>query len=89
MFFFVLLNIILFFFCLYFYFEQKKLKQKIVDLEQETKTILERKLVNNKEDLVSIENISIENVVCNGKRISEEDVMWEINNTDKNCCKFS
>lgn len=60
MFFFILLNIILFFFCLYFYFEQKKLKQKIIDLEIETKIILERKLVNNKDDLVSIENISIE-----------------------------
>lgn len=60
MFFFILLNIILFFFCLYFYFEQKKLKQKIIDLETETKTILERKLVNNKEDLIPIENISIE-----------------------------
>ena len=60
MFFFVLLNIILFFFCLYFYFEQKKLKQKIIDLEQETKIILERKIINNKEDLVSIDDISIE-----------------------------
>lgn len=60
MFFFILLSIILFFFCLYFYFDNKKIKQRIIELELETKTILERKIINNKEDLVSIANISVE-----------------------------
>lgn len=60
MLFFILLSIILFIFCLYFFYENKKLKQKIKELEQETKTILERKIFNNKEDLISIENISIQ-----------------------------
>lgn len=61
MFFFILLNIILFFFCLYFYFEQQKLKKRITELEKETKIIIERKiLTNNKEDLISINNISVE-----------------------------
>lgn len=50
----------MFFFCLYFYFDNKKLKQKLNTLELETKTILERKLTTNKEDLVSIETISAE-----------------------------
>lgn len=59
MFFFILLSTILFFFCLYLYFNNKKLKQKNNQLELEIKTILERKLTYNKEDLISIENISI------------------------------
>ena len=60
MFFFIILSTILFFFCLYLYFDNKKLNQRIIELELETKKILERKLINNKEDLISIENISKE-----------------------------
>jgi hypothetical protein len=60
MLFFILLSIILFFFCLYFYLNNKKLNQRIIELELETKKILERKIVSNKDDLISIENISIE-----------------------------
>ena len=55
-----LLCIIMFFFCLYFYSEQKKLKQRISELEQETKTILERKILTSKNDIVSIDKLSIE-----------------------------
>ena len=60
MFFFIILSTILFFFCLYLYFDNKKLNQRIIELELETKKILERILINNKEDLISIENISKE-----------------------------
>ena len=60
MFFFKLLSTILFFFCLYLYFEIKKIKENITSLEMETKTILERKLYNHKEDTISIDNISID-----------------------------
>lgn len=60
MFFFVIISIIMFFFCLYLYFNIQKLKQQIIKLEQENKTILEKKLTPNKEDLISIENISCE-----------------------------
>ena len=72
-FFFILLSIILFFFCLYLYFNDKKLKQRILDLEQETKEILERKILKNisdgiEDDLVSIQNISVE---LNEQQISE------------------
>lgn len=56
----VLLSIIMFFFCLYFYQEQKKLKQRISELEIETKTILERKILTSKDDIVSIDKLSIE-----------------------------
>lgn len=55
-----LLSIIMFFFCLYFYFEQKKLKQRISELEEETKTILERKILTSKSDIISIDKLSIE-----------------------------
>lgn len=55
-----LLSIIMFFFCLYFYLEQKKLKQRISELEIETKTILERKILTSKNDIVSIDKLSIE-----------------------------
>ena len=58
MFFFVIISIIMFFFCLYLYFNIKKLEQQITKLEQENKTILEKKLTPNKEDLISIESIS-------------------------------
>lgn len=61
MLFFILLNIILFLLCFYLYSYNKKLKQKIIELEQETKKILERKIINNKEDLIPIENISEDN----------------------------
>ena len=50
----------MFFFCLYLYFNIKKLKEQITKLEQENKTILEKKLTPNKEDLISIETISQE-----------------------------
>lgn len=60
MLFFILINIILFFFCLYLYFQNKKLNQKIIELQKETKTILERKIINYKEDLISIDKISIQ-----------------------------
>lgn len=56
----ILLSIILLLLGIYLYLENKKLKQKIKDLEQENKTILERKIMSNKEDLIPIENISIE-----------------------------
>ena len=68
MFFFIILSTILFFFCLYLYFDNKKLNKRIIELELETKTILERKLTNNKEDLISIENISME---INNKPLNE------------------
>lgn len=55
-----LLCIIMFFFCLYFYNEQKKLKQRITELEIETKTILERKILASKNDVISIDKLSIE-----------------------------
>ena len=55
-----LLCIIMFFFCLYFYNEQKKLKQRILELEEETKKILERKILTSKQDIVSIDKLSIE-----------------------------
>lgn len=55
-----LLCIIMFFFCLYFYNEQKKLKQRISELEIETKTILERKILTSKCDIVSINKLSVE-----------------------------
>ena len=55
-----LLCIIMFFFCLYFYNEQKKLKQRISELEIETKTILERKILASKNDVISIDKLSIE-----------------------------
>lgn len=60
MFFFIIISIIMFFFCLYLYFNIQKLKQQVVKLEQENKIILEKKLTPNKEDLISIENISYE-----------------------------
>ena len=50
----------MFFFCLYFYNEQKKLKQRITELEIETKTILERKILASKCDIVSINKLSVE-----------------------------
>ena len=80
MLFFILLSIILFIFGLYYYYENKKLKQKIKELEQETKTILERKIINNKEDLIPIENISIQptiqekNIIPNTKEKEQSDI---------------
>ena len=57
---FILFIIIMFFFCLYLYFNNKKLKQRISKLEQETKEILERKIVKeSKSDLVSIKTLSL------------------------------
>lgn len=58
----VILSIIMFFFCLYLYFNIQKLKEQITKLEQENKTILEKKLTPNKEDLISIETISSEKI---------------------------
>ena len=55
-----LLCIIMFFFCLHFYNEQKKLKQRILELEEETKKILERKILTSKQDIVSIDKLSID-----------------------------
>lgn len=55
-----LLSIIMFFFCLYFYLEQKKLKERIIELELDTKRILERKIIDNKNDIISIDKLSIE-----------------------------
>ena len=63
----IILIIVLILIGLYFYFENKKLKQKIETLELETKIILERKLRSNKEDLVSINNLSIEEDVAKEK----------------------
>lgn len=83
MLFFILLSIILFIFGLYYYYENKKLKQKIKELEQETKTILERKIINNKEDLIPIENISIQptmqekNIIPNTKEKQQHDIKEE------------
>ena len=55
-----LLCIIMFFFCLHFYNEQKKLKQRILELEEETKKILERKILTSKQEIVSIDKLSID-----------------------------
>lgn len=61
MFFFILLSIILLLFCLYLYFDNKKLKEKITNLEEQTKEILKRKISKKRdEDLISIEKISKE-----------------------------
>lgn len=57
---FILLSIVLLILSIYLFLENKKLKENITDLEKEIKVILERKLKNNKEDLISIDNISIE-----------------------------
>lgn len=58
MFFLTMLSTVLFFFCLYLYLETQIIKKKLTKLELENKTILERKIFNNKEDSISIENIS-------------------------------
>lgn len=62
----------MFFFCLYFYNEQKKLKQRITELEIETKTILERKILASKNDIISIDKLSIEE-----KEQSEKEIIIE------------
>lgn len=57
----ILLIIALFFFCLYLFLQNKKLKERIVALEVETKEILERKIIKgSREDLVPIQKISTE-----------------------------
>lgn len=62
MIFFIILSIIMFFFCLYFYLNTQKLKQEVSKLELDIKEILERKLTPTKEDLISIEKLSIESI---------------------------
>ena len=59
MLFFTLVSIILFFFCLYLFFDNKNLKEKVKKLEEDTKIILERKIISSKDDIVSVENISV------------------------------
>lgn len=52
------------------------------------KPIIKVGLKNLRED-GNIENITIENIVCNGKRLGEEDITWEIKSANNNCYKFS
>lgn len=58
MFFLIMLSTVLFFFCLYLFLDNKIIKKKIDKLESELKTILDKKIQNNVEDSVSIDNIS-------------------------------
>ena len=67
MLFFTLVSIILFYFCLYLFFDNKNLKEKVKKLEEDTKIILERKIISSKDDIVSVENIS----VCDEKNNEE------------------
>lgn len=63
-FFFIFVIFIMFFFCLYFYLGNKKLKERIENLEKETKEILERKIFQGEEkDLVSMQDLSLEKAV--------------------------
>lgn len=79
MLFFILLNIIMLFFCLFFYYNNKKLREIIIELEEENKTILERKIISNKDDLISIEDISIaqESDQTKEKDIPKKEVLTE------------
>ena len=56
---FLCIIIILFGFCCYFFIENTKLKNKIIELEEENKSILERRIIKNKStDQVAIQTIS-------------------------------
>lgn len=58
-FFFILMLLTMFFFCLYLYHNNKKLKERVTKLEEETKEILERKITKElPSDLVKITTIS-------------------------------
>lgn len=83
-FFFILLCIMLFFFCFYLYFCNKRLKQQVIDLEDEQKEILERKIMKeNGQDLVSIQNISVEDKMVSNSKNAGCQVKREVKSTLK------
>lgn len=44
--------------------------------------------LQNMRETAKLQNIFIENVVCNGKRLKAEDIIWQIKEADKKCCVF-
>ena len=55
---FILILIVIIPLCIYLYITNKKLQIKVDKLELERREILERKIINNKEDIIPIESIS-------------------------------
>ncbi len=80
----ILLNVGLFFFCLQLYRKNRRLKRKIVRLEEETREILERKIVKESpKDLVSIQKISDVSSNKTSSSISKEIGKEEIGKKEK------
>ena len=76
---FVLILIVIIPLCIYLYITNKKLQIKVDKLELERREILERKIINNKEDIIPIESISKDiisnptnNIKKQDKNISKE-----------------
>lgn len=73
------ISTIMFFFCLYLYYDNKKLKEKVEKLELDIKTVLDKKLTPSKEDIISIEKISIPKEETKEKTIIKEEKNIENN----------
>ena len=73
------ISTIMFFFCLYLYYDNKKLKEKVEKLELDIKTVLDKKLTPSKEDIISIEKISIPKEEAKEKTIIKEEKNIENN----------
>ena len=73
------ISTIMFFFCLYLYYDNKKLKEKVEKLELDIKTVLDKKLTPSKEDIISIEKISIPKEETKKKTIIKEEKNIENN----------